>query len=163
MEWVLSKSTQMPYSSLQRCPFPRTGLLLFSLLPVRPELEPEEQAVICNLNRSCTVWKNGIHWSTEDDIQVMVQVTEEKCCISLSLSVDKEGSSKWLKLRSSLIHAILSKKEKLCPSVEFIEYLIHPSQLGLVFHKSLSQLSVFEMKSATRCALLRSKFVLDVN
>ena len=133
-----------------------------SLLPVQSKLEHEEQAVVCNLDRSCTVWKNGIHWSTEDGIQVMVQVTERNCRVSLSLSVDEEGSPRWLKLRSSLIHVILSKKEKLCPSVEFTEYLIHPSQLGLVSHKSLSQLSVFEMKTVIRCALLRSKFVLDV-
>ena len=79
------------------------------------------------------------------------------------MSVDKTCSSKWLKLRNSLIDIILSKKEKLCPSVEFAEYYVSPSQLGLLSRKSLSQLTVFEMKSVSRSVMLQSKFVHDVN
>ena len=132
-------------------------------IPTPPKLEYPDQAVIRKLNRSCTVWKNGIHWSTEDGIQAMVQVTEENRCISLSLSTEKECSSKWLKLRSSLIDMILSKKEQFCPSVDFTEYLVSPSQQDLLSHKTLSQLIVFEMKNVARCVLLRSRFVLDIS
>ena len=85
----------------------------------------------------------------------MVQVTEENCCISLSLSVDEKCSSKWLKLRSSLTELIFSKKEKFC--------FISPSQQGLISEKNLSQFTVFEMKNVSRNVLLRSKFVHDVN
>ena len=131
--------------------------------PPPPKPEHPDQAAIRKLNRSCTVWKNGIHWSTEDGIQAMVQVTEENRCISFSMSADGRGSPKWLKLRSSLIELIQLKKKKLCPSVDFTEYFIYPSQVGLLTHKSLSQLTVFEMKSVTRCALLQNKFALDVS
>ena len=93
----------------------------------------------------------------------MVQVTEENRCLSLSLSNDEKCSPKWLKLRSSLIELIQSKKKKLCPSADFVEYFVSPSQLGLLTYKSLSQLTIFEMKSTARSALLQSKFVRDVS
>ena len=134
-----------------------------SEIPTPPELVDSDRAAIRKLNRSCTVWKNGIHFSTNDGIQVMVQVTEENRCISLSLSTDKKFSSKWLKLRCSLIEFILSKKNKLCPTVDFTEYFVSPSQLGLLSQKNLSQLTVFEVKNVSRNMLLRSEFVLDVN
>ena len=128
-----------------------------SSIPTPPKLVDSYQAAIRKLNRSCTVWKNGIHWSTDDGIQAMVQVTEENRCISLSLSVDEECSSSWLKLRSSLAELILSKKEKLCPAVHLTEYFISPSQLGLLSEKNLSQLTVFEMKNVSRNVLLRKQ------
>ena len=58
---------------------------------------------------------------------------------------------------------VLSKKEKLSPTLEFSEYLVSPSQLTLIFHKNLDQLTVFDMKSIARCALLRTEFVQDVS
>ena len=134
-----------------------------SSIATPPKLVDPHQAAIRKLNRSCTVWKNGIFWSTDDGIQAMVQVTEENRCISLSLSTDKECSPRWLKLRSSLTELILSKKEKLCPTVEFTEYFISPSQLGLLSQNNLSQLTVFEMKNVSRNVLLESKFVCDVD
>ena len=132
-------------------------------IPTPPKVEHPDEAVIRKLNRSCTVWKNGIHWSTEDGIEALVQVTEENRCVSLSLSIEEQCSSKWLKLRSSLIDLILSKKEKLCPTTEFTEYFISPSQLDLLSENSLCELTVFEMKDVSRNALLRSKFVHDVS
>ena len=132
-------------------------------IPTPPKLEDPDQAAINKLNRSCKVWKNGIYWSTDDGIQAMVQVTEENRCISLSLSIDEECSSSWLKLRSFLTEFILSKSKKHCPMVDFTEYFISPSQLGLLSEKNLSKLTIFEMKNVSRNALLRSKFVRDVN
>ena len=108
------------------------------------------------------MWKNGIHWTTENGIEAMVHITEENHCVSFAVSLDEEFPSKSLELCSSLITKILTMKKELCPSVDVIEYLISPSHLSLLFEKTLSQLTVFEMKDVARCILCRNRFVLDV-
>ena len=130
--------------------------------PTPPELERKDEA-IRKLDRSCKVWKNGIHWTTEDGIQAMVQFTEENRCILFSLSWNKECAAKCLSLRSSVIALILAKKSEHCPSVDVTEYLISPSCISQIPRKHLSHLTVFELKDVARCELLRGKFVLDVN
>ena len=130
-------------------------------IPTPPELEHPDEAGR-KLDRRCTVWKNGIHWTTENGIEAMVHITEENRCVSFVVSFNQAIPYKSLELCSSLIDKILTMKKELCPSVDIIEYLVSPSHLSLLFGRTLSQLTVFEMKDVSRCILLRNQFVLDV-
>ena len=132
-------------------------------MPALPKLEHPNEVIIRKLNRSCTVWKNGVHWTTEDGTQAMVHITEENRCVSLVVSFDQEHPADSLELRSSVIDAIRTKQKELCSTVEVHEYLISPSQLSHIPNRNFSQLTVFAMEDVTENVMQQKQFVLDVH
>ena len=131
--------------------------------PTPPDLEPPEEETLRKLRRRCTVWRNGIHWMMEEGTEAMVQVSEEKRCVTLLVSLNKECPAKSLQLRSSVINTIRSKEKELCSSIQVHEFLISPSQLSQVPERSLSQLTMFAMEDVAKSIRDHKQFVLDTN
>ena len=66
------------------------------------------------LHRVSTIWKSGIYWKEEENnIEVMVEVTETNQCVTVLVS--HSNSIESYQLRASLIKEVLKLKNELCP------------------------------------------------
>ena len=129
--------------------------------PAPLDLEYPNEELVRKLCRSCTVWKNGIHWMTEEGTEAILQISDENRCVSLLVSSNQECSTDSLKLRSSVIDTIRSKLKELCSSVEAHENLISPSQLSHIPDRNFSEITVFAMEDVARSIRDTKRFVLD--
>ena len=98
---------------------------------------------------------------TERGTEAIVQVSDEKRCVSLFVSSNQECLSDSLELRRSVIDTIRSKLNELCSSVEVHEYLISPSQLNHFPDRNFSELTVFAMEDVARNVRDKNPFVFD--
>ena len=92
---------------------------------LRCELEVESIVI----QRECNIWKNGIHWMNKDGAEVVVEVVEQSTAVVVVFGCTETNIIKCLKLRSDIIHMVLSTVEQFCGAVELKEYLIHPNEL----------------------------------
>ena len=108
---------------------------------------------IQKLNRSCTVWKNGIYWKNNGDYLLIVTDCNRQLKLLSSHKEDKES----LEVFSSLVSQILSLVEKLCPSCEFQEYFMTPAQVQeAVSVDTLNNLTLFKIEEIARSAVLKT-------
>ena len=130
-------------------------------MPTPPDPEHSNEALVRKLCRGCRVWKNGIHWTTDEGTEAVVEVTEENHCVALLVSLNHECPTNSLELRSSVIDTIRSKQKELCSSIEVHEYLISPSELSCVPHRNLLQLTVFAMEDVAKNVRDKKRSVSD--
>ena len=128
-----------------------------------PKLELPHTRKLRPLARECTVWKNGIHWTTEDCIEAVVEVSEQHRRVSVIVSWDENNVTEHIKLHSSLIGEILAIHQEFCPTVDLEEYLIPPCEVMKLLDQDLAEISVFSLHDVTRCILLRKPCVHSVD
>ena len=100
---------------------------------------------------------------TVEGTEAIVQVSDEKRCVSLLVTSNQECPTDSLELRSSVIDTIRTKLNELCSSVEVHEYLISPSQLSHVPDRNFSELTVFAMEDAAISIREMKRFVFACN
>ena len=105
------------------------------------------------LARECTVWKNGIHWTTEDGIEAVVEVSEQHRRVSVIVSWDESNVTGHIKLRSTLIAQILAILQDFFPQVKLDEYLVSSSEVIQLLERDLVDMNVFSMHDVARCIL----------
>ena len=103
--------------------------------------------------RECTVWKNGIHWTTEDGIKAVVEVSEQHRHVSVIVSWDESSITEHINLRSSLIAEILAILDSFCPNVELEEYVTPSCEVMQLLSHNPTEMSVFSMRNVARCIL----------
>ena len=82
------------------------------------------------INRRCSIWKNGIHWRDEfAGTEAIVEVVEGRKRVNVMLRCVREHELECTRLRSALIHKILSIKNELCSRVSTSESLVYPSDV----------------------------------
>ena len=130
-------------------------------LPKRslPEVELPHTRKLRPLARECTVWKNGIHWTTEDDIEAVVEFSEQHRRVSVIVSCDESNITEHVKLRSSLIAKILAILGEFCPQVELEEYVIPSCEVMQLLDHDLAEMNVFPMRDVARSILRRKELV----
>ena len=79
-----------------------------------------------NLQRKCTIWKNGINWGTRNGVEVLVEVVEQNTAVILLVRCVKDQEMYAVKLRSEVIKKVLDTKEQFCSNAETSEYLCPP-------------------------------------
>ena len=77
--------------------------------------------------RSCSVWKHGIAWSTNDSIEVIVEVGLQCRWVAVMMHCPDTKMVYCTELRSKVIHTVLKAKANFCPDITMREYLIAPS------------------------------------
>ncbi len=75
------------------------------------------------LHRKCNIWKNGIHWSTMQGVEVLVEVIEQISAVVLLMRFTKGHEIEGVEFRSKLITKILHTKNEFCPNTEVFEFL----------------------------------------
>ena len=107
------------------------------------------------LCRNCTMWKNGIYWKNENDIEVMVEVTEHNRCVTILVSYS--SSLKSYEIRTSLIKQVFSLKNKIC-SCEVEQFVIPPGNVNDVIEKEQRHRILYSLRKAalgviTKCPI----------
>lgn len=79
-----------------------------------------------NLQRKCTIWKNGIQWCTRNGVEVLVEVVEQNTAVLLLVRCLKDQEMEGVKLRSEVLKKVVDTKEQFCPNAETAEYILPP-------------------------------------
>ena len=115
----------------------------------------ETNIEVKELYRDCTMWKNGIYWKDENDIEVMVEVTEHNRCVTILISYS--SSLKSYEIRTSLIKEVLSLKNKIC-SCEVQQFVIPPGNMNDVVDKEQRHRIIYSLRKValgviTKCLI----------
>ena len=111
-----------------------------------------DNAVFQELHRVCTMWKNGIYWKDENNIEVMVEVTEANRCITVLVSHSSLIES--YHLRASLIKEVLKLKKELCPCTSK-QFIIPPGDVKDVMEKKQKNRILYTLRNVAKGVLMR--------
>ena len=114
--------------------------LAFSCEP--PDDPTERESVV--LLRSCSVWKHGIAWWTDDGIETLVEVGLQCRWVAVMMRCPDTHKVQCAELRSKVIAIVLKAKQDFCPVITMNEFLIAPSSLQYPFEGR--QLTLYSMR-----------------
>ena len=118
--------------------------LAFSCEP--PDDPTERESVV--LLRSCSVWKHGIAWWTNDGIETIVEVGLQCRWVAVMMRCPHTHKVQCAELRSKVIAIVLKAKQDFCQATKMNEFLIAPSCLQYPFKgKELTLYSMIKIAS----------------
>ena len=82
------------------------------------------------LKRRCNVWRNGIHWSTIEGVEILVEFLEEMSVVLVLIRCLKGQELEAVCTRSSVLKMIWETKLDISPQLNVDEYLIHSPDLS---------------------------------
>ena len=82
------------------------------------------------LKRRCDVWKNGIHWSTTEGVEILVEFLEEMSIVLVLIRCLKGQELEAVHTRSSVLKKVWETKHDISPQLTVDEYLIHSPDLS---------------------------------
>ena len=128
-------------------------LLAFKYCPHPPEKKDVNNTPNEELHRVCRMWKSGIYWKEEDNnIEVMVEVTESNRCVTLLVSHSSLIES--YQLRASLIKQVLNHKNNLCPCTSK-QFIIAPGNIKDVMEREQGNHVLYGLRSVARGVLVK--------
>ena len=116
--WVLKSCGIQHYLSSRFLEVLLLRLAFKHALPASPNEEP----AIPGFKKACTLWKNGIRWSSTSFIEGLVSVDDHQVAVLMRCREGKEGAL--VRTRSQVIGEILATKEEFCSSTETAEFFI---------------------------------------
>ena len=122
-----------------------------------PDDPTETESVV--LLRSCSVWKHGIAWWTNDGIEVIVEVGLQCRWVAVMLCCPDVKKVECAELRSKVIHTVLKAKTDFCPTITMREYLIAPSSLKYPFEGR--ELTLYSMREVARATIEGKDYARD--
>ena len=129
--------------------------LAFSCEP--PDDPTETESVV--LLRSCSVWKHGIAWWTNDGIEVIVEVGLQCRWVAVMMRCPDNKKVHCAVLRSKVIKAVLKAKSDFCPAITMNEYLIGPSSLKYPFEGR--ELTLYSIREVARVTIEGKEYAKD--
>ena len=130
--------------------------LAFSCEP--PDDPTERESVV--LLRSCSVWKHGIAWWTDDGIETIVEVGLQCRWVAVMMRCPDTHRVQCAELRSKVIAIVLKAKQNFCPAITMNEFLIAPSSLRYPFERR--ELTLYSMKKIASIVVEGKDFAKDV-
>ena len=121
--------------------------LAFSCDP--PDEPTERESVV--LLRSCSVWKHGIAWWTNDGIETIVEVGLQCHWVAVMLRCPDTRKVQCAELRTKVINTVLKTKQDFCPAIGMKEFLIAPSSLQYPFEGK--NLLLYNMREIARVVM----------
>ena len=115
------------------------------------------------LQRRCTVWRNGISWSDDDDITVVVELINNNRWVVVAMSSSKDRPVEHAKLRSALIGLVHQLQQEHCSNLDLCECLISPTFVQQYPFNNLPDTDLFDIQDVARSILCRKPSVLSRN
>ena len=122
-----------------------------------PDNHTETESVV--LLRSCSVWKHGIAWWTNDGIEVIVEVGLQCRWVAVMMRCPATERVQCAELRSKVISTVLKTKTDFCPAITMKEYLIAPSSLKYPFEGR--ELILYSMSEVAKVTIDGKKYAKD--
>ena len=82
-----------------------------------------------NLQRNCSVWKNGIHWHNDKGVETIVEQVDDNQCVMVLMSCEDEAEEDMIKLHCELIKTVTDLVKDYCPTINCKGYLLDPHEL----------------------------------
>ena len=121
---------------------------------------------VCGLQRTCTVWRNGIFWSNLDNITTVIELLDNNRCLLIAMScnnTDRISLIEHAKLRSSLIALVHHLQQLYCPCLNVHEFLIPPDLVRQYPKDNLPDTDLFDFHYVAQSMLLHKKGVPSYN
>ena len=84
------------------------------------------------IHRSCSIWKNGISWESDDLVSGLVEVSNHSRKVTILVRCQEKSKKNLLPLLSSVMREVLETKEEVCHIVAITEYIL-PSEIATSF------------------------------
>ena len=84
------------------------------------------------IHRSCSIWKNGISWESDDLVSGLVEVSNHSRKVTILVRCQVKSKKNLLPLLSSIMREVLETKEEVCHNVTITEYIL-PSEIATSF------------------------------
>ena len=120
---------------------------------------PTERESVALL-RSCSVWKHGIAWWTDDGIETIVEVGLQCRWVAVMMRCPDTHKVQCAELRSKVIAIVLKAKQDFCPAITMNEFLIAPSSLHYPFEGR--ELTLYSMRKIASIVIEGKDFAKDV-
>ena len=82
-----------------------------------------------DLQRNCSVWKNGIHWHNDKGVETIVEQVDGNQCLMVLMSCEDEAEEDMIKLHCELIKTVTGLGKDYCPTIDCKDYLLDPREL----------------------------------
>ena len=117
--WVLQCHGHQHYLSPR---FHQVLLLRLAFTHALP-VEPHEAEPTCpTLQQVCTLWKNGIKWTTTSFVDALVEISDHRVVLLLRCKKGKEFAL--IEIRAKVITEITKAKNEFCSSSETVESFV---------------------------------------
>ena len=133
-------------------------LILRLAFACEPTDNPTEAESVVLL-RSCSVWKRGIAWLNNDDIETIVEVGLQCRWVAVMMRCPDNEKVQCAELRSKVIKTVLKTREDFCPAITMKEYLIHPSNLQYPFEGR--ELTLYSMREIAKVVIEEKQYAKD--
>ena len=84
------------------------------------------------IHRSCSIWKNGISWESDDLVSGLVEISNHSRKVTILVRCQEKSKKNLLPLLSSIMREVLETKEEVCHNVTITEYIL-PSEIATSF------------------------------
>ena len=122
-------------------------LILRLAFACEPTDNPTEAESVVLLRR-CSVWKHGIAWLNNHDIETIVEVGLQCRWVAVMMRCPDNEKVQCAVLRSKVIKTVLKTRKDFCPAITMKEYLIHPSNLQHPFEGR--KLTLYSMREIAK-------------
>ena len=130
--------------------------LAFCCEPPDDPIERESVALL----RSCSVWKHGISWWTDDGLETIVEVGLQCRWVAVMMRCPNTHKVQCAELRSKVITIVLKAKQDFCPVITMNEFLIAPSSLKYPFEGR--ELTLYSMRDITSIVIEGKPYAKDI-
>ena len=102
-------------------------VLLLSVAYMFPLASQAASSSVSDLQRTCKIWRNGIFWSSLDNITMVIELIDKNRCVLVAMSCDDTSPAEHAELRSSLVDLVRKHQQQYCPHLNVSEFLISPN------------------------------------
>ena len=122
-------------------------LILRLAFACEPTDNPAEAESVVLLRR-CSVWKHGIAWLNNHDIETIVEVGLQCRWVAVMMRCPDNEKVQCAELRSKVIKTVVKTRKDFCPAIAMKEFLIHPSNLQYPFEGK--ELTLYSMREIAK-------------
>ena len=134
-------------------------LILRLAFSCQPPNDPTVRESVVLL-RSCSVWKHGIAWWTNDGIETIVEVDVQCRWVAVMMRCPDTHKVQCAELRSKVIATVLKTMKNFCPAITMNEFLIPPSSLRYPFQGR--ELTLYSMREISNVVIDGMDFATDI-
>ena len=113
-------------------------------------------------SRRCNMWKNGIYWLMQTDVECMVEVVKQNKALVVIVRSKKEFEADCACMFSNIVIKVLEARQDFCHSLAANAYLIHPDDLNQTFLPRVEDLHLFDMGEVKRALSNNENSVVSV-
>ena len=106
------------------------------------------------IHRSCSIWKNGISWESDDLVSGLVEVSNHSRKVTILVRCQEKSKNNLLSLLSSIMREVLETKEEVCHNVTITDYIL-PSEIATSFPIQVAKSAVAGSRLTDAIVLLK--------